>query len=168
MGEIQINKTLTGAEWVTLSDMKLFLKVDYDTDDTLINSFIKSAREIAEQFTNKSFAEYNINYCQVGGWDSPIKLPYPNHLSVTDVTINGEAATFGTVGTIQKIVSISSWGVSTADGLPSELKINYKTKGDISDGEKSILKKIVAEMYENRSATVSDSTLKMLFQYKVY
>lgn len=44
-------------EPVALADMKTFLRVNWDTDDTMISGLITAAREVAEEFCRKSFVQ---------------------------------------------------------------------------------------------------------------
>src|SRR5438445_1990943 len=43
------------AEWITLSDAKVFLRVDNTSDDTLITSLISAVRQFAEGATRRVF-----------------------------------------------------------------------------------------------------------------
>lgn len=47
--------TDSATEPVTLADMKLFLRVDHTTEDTLISALIKSARRFCEWYTGRAF-----------------------------------------------------------------------------------------------------------------
>ena len=83
-----VSKTITTApavEPVTVTEVKLFSKIDFTEDDALLTIMIKSAREAAEQYLNKSLITQTIT-AYWRNYDSRIHLPYGPHQSVTSVT----------------------------------------------------------------------------------
>ena len=111
---MQPRRTLTtttapATEPVTLTEAKLWAKVDSDDDDTLITALIVAAREAAENFTRRAFITQTLkltldlcksqygNYLDDGVYDLPssilygelpnaIELPRPPIASITSVT----------------------------------------------------------------------------------
>lgn len=72
-------------EPVTAAEVKLFSKIDFSDDDTLLTIQIKSARQMVEKYLNKALITqtlkaYYINY------GNRIWLPYGPHQSVTSLT----------------------------------------------------------------------------------
>jgi uncharacterized phiE125 gp8 family phage protein len=83
-----ISKTITSApsvEPVTAAEVKLFSKIDFSDDDTLLTIQIKSAREMVEQYLNKALITQTIT-AYWRNYDNRVYLPYGPHQSVTSVT----------------------------------------------------------------------------------
>lgn len=159
----QIKKTVTGSEWITNTDMKVYLKVDYTTDDTLITALITAAREQAELYCNRSFIAQTIEYDEVD-WSNPIKLPFPNHNAITEVKIDGTLTTdYTKTGLTQFAVTMTASGSSD-----KELYIKYTALGSPTESEKNALKRIVADMYETRNNTLSENGMVWLLPFKNY
>lgn len=166
---ITVKRTPTSAaiEPITLEEMKLYCKIDYSTDDDLITEIIKAARVQAEQFCNKSFIASDVEYF-ADSWESPVKLPYPEHDSITGIVVGGVSITdYGIVGTGQKILTLYSTYTNLGK-VRGDLVVNYTTTGYITDAEKLALKKIVYDMYESRINSLSDKHFMWLMPFKVY
>lgn len=71
---LNIQKSYTGTNQISLSDVKNYLKIDYTTDDTLLTNLITEAREVLEDFTNIGFIEATITGITESTYF--IKLPY--------------------------------------------------------------------------------------------
>ena len=159
----QIKKTVTGTEPILLADMKVYLKVDYTTDDTLITAMITAAREQAELYCNRSFVVQTVEYSEVN-WTNPIKLPYPNHNAITEVKLDGTLTTdYTKTGLTQFVVTMTA---NTSGD--KELYIKYTTLGSPTESEKNALKKIVADMYESRNSVLSENGMVWLLPFKNY
>ena len=119
-------------EPVSLDDVKSFLRIDFDTEDLLIKSLIKSARVYCEKYTGITFApkkaDMFINY-QSG----TIKLPvYPvtkvnevnfiasdgSESEVTFYTLSPDTINIDSLGAGMYVVDIE-YGYAS---LPDELK----------------------------------------------
>lgn len=161
----QIKKTTTGAEPITVSEMKIYLKVDYTTDDTYIGELITAARTIAEDYCNRSFSVQTIEYLEVDPV-FPISLPFPNHNAITEVKIDDVVTTdYTTTGLTQLNISLSALQGSALDG---EFYVKYTTTGDITKAEKQTIMKIAAEMYENRNTDFTDNGMSWLLPFRNY
>jgi uncharacterized phiE125 gp8 family phage protein len=103
------------AEPVSLSEAKLHLRVDFETDDSLITAFITTAREVCEQKFQRAIYDQtyvlSLDQFNYGDWRSTIpmerrnslrfsalwesmalRLPMPRLVSVTSITyldVNG-------------------------------------------------------------------------------
>ena len=74
-------------EPITLTEAKLFAKVDTAADDALITALIKAAREYAEPILDRTFVTTTYAWTLDGfPSDSALRFPRPPLLSVVDVT----------------------------------------------------------------------------------
>lgn len=103
--------TQPAVEPVTVSEAKLFMRVDSSADDTLIGDLITCARQLAEEYTRRKFINTGITltmdslpHYSSGQWwdgvregsmsalygtDTIIRLPFPPTVSVTSLTTYG-------------------------------------------------------------------------------
>jgi hypothetical protein len=161
-------------EPVTLDESKNFLNTEYTDDDrNLIPSLCTAARELAEQFCNRSFVAQTIEYSEVIDADEleyqyVIKLPYPDHLSVDEVKINGVVNTdYVKTGTTR--LSVYLTGLATGEAGVCEVYVKYKASGTCPEMVKTAIKQIVKDSYENRGKDLmSNNGLTLLMPYKVY
>lgn len=166
-------RTITGSEPITLAEAKLFLKVDFTTDDTLITSLITAARAQAEEFSNRAFVAQTIEYYDTIpagelGYSNVINLPYPNHTAITEIKINGTVSTdytqtgLNSLGLLFKGLSVGD------DGQNSTISVEY-TAGDCPAAVKHALYNIIKEMYFNRSdGPISENGYAWLLPFKYY
>jgi uncharacterized phiE125 gp8 family phage protein len=85
---LQVNiKTDVATELITLDQAKAWLRVDGSDEDTLITELIISARSIAENYCNSTFAEktYTMWIDDIAERDNRFFLAYPPHKSITSV-----------------------------------------------------------------------------------
>ena len=161
-----IKRTITGTEPITINELKLYLKIDYTTDDTLLTELITAARQQAEEFCNRSFIAQTIDYYETD-YSSPVRLPFPNHSAIISVKINDEAISYGVTGLNQFIVQLFGTVIVDSDTI-KELKIQYTTTGVITAAEKNAIMKCIADMYENRSMTITSNAYSWLMPHKIY
>lgn len=83
MNKIQIIEQPT-SEPITLADAKLHLRVDHDSEDSLIGAYLSASREYCERFTGLALTEQTIEY--VGNHDSDFVLPLSPVASITSIT----------------------------------------------------------------------------------
>lgn len=166
--------TITGKEPVQLVDMKLYLRTDYTTDDSLIIALITAAREQAEKFCNRSFVAQTIEYNRVVTvWDAAnytvITLPYPSHLAITEVKVNGDVITTYTKKGLDQF-TITIPGVELIDDSTTcEIYVKYTTQDFCPDLVKIAIKNMVKEMGENRNDKMLLPNLyNYLAAYKLY
>jgi hypothetical protein len=157
---MQIKKTITGVEPVLITEAKLWLKVDFSTDDALITSLITRVRNRIEEFTGLSLVASTIKaYSLIADLvDSEIQLPYPEHLSIESVKIDDvETTDFTEIGLTQKTVILStSYG-----SIGTAVEIEYKTAGVCPDAVKEQILKSVEESYKNRGNTVGSTVVDL-------
>jgi uncharacterized phiE125 gp8 family phage protein len=87
-GNIAI-KTPPTLEPLTRAEAKNYLRIDSTDDDTLIDGFIKSARQYCEKFQNRIYIETVLTFSlnRIPGMSEEIQLPYLPLVSVDSITI---------------------------------------------------------------------------------
>lgn len=134
-----VNRTITGSEPVTLSDVKSWLKVDFTADDALITELISSARQFVEDFTGRSIVASTV----IVEVEEDLRLPLPIHGEVTNVTLNGtDTTSYYISGSGVKRVIFTTSG---------SFRVTYLTLANTDNAIKTIIKKVVAHHYENRN-----------------
>lgn len=173
---MQIRYSNIGTEPIDLDTAKSWLRVDFDTDDTLITSLIKQVRELAEKATGLSLVQKTIEYFEedediLAYW---IKLPYPEHNEITEVVLDGSTITdYLETGLTQKLIKVS--GATTTDVASKGLKVTYTTTGNIPNGMELAMLKEIAEAYEKRGNSseytvnvLTSSFISYCQQFRVY
>lgn len=142
-----VSRTISGAEPVLAADAKLFLKVDYLADDTLISEMISGFREMIEEIVGRSLVASTIVYERMVEAGEEVDLPYPNHGEITSVTKAGEAVTdYTESGTYRKVLTF---------GTAGRYVITYTTTAYSSSLIKTMIKKHVARNYETRNGEIN-------------
>ena len=161
----QIKHTITGTEPLLLADVKSFLKVEYTLDDAFITDLITAARRLAELYCNRSLIADTIEYYTTDSEDSYL-LPYPEHDAIAEVKISDLVITDYTKTGLSQFTIIPNTNTTVT---PFSLYVKYSTTGKLPEGIKSVLMKIVADMYENRNdQQLSKMAMALLLPYKVY
>jgi uncharacterized phiE125 gp8 family phage protein len=80
-----IRTTAPTTEPVTLSELKIDLRIDGIESDTTLNSYIKAARELAEDFQNRAFFTQTFELSFDSFPEMPVKLPRPPLQSLVSV-----------------------------------------------------------------------------------
>lgn len=163
-------------EPISASELKTWMKVDVNEEDSLISTLITQVRGLAEEFTGLSLIDKTIEYFEddediINDW---VKLPYPEHDEIEEVKVDGVAVTdYYETGLTQKIIKISSF--TTSDVKDKGLYVKYTTTGTCAGGVKLAMLKGISEAYEKRGNTFEGGLFKLddsfkgyLSQYKVY
>lgn len=151
---MQIKETITGTEPVSAADVKNYLKVDFTTDDTLIGYLITGIREQIELFTGLALIAKTIEYFDETMPTEPVKLPFPEHLSIEELKINGEVSTaYVKTGLGQFIITVNDITTTTSAIDNAGLYVKYKTVGTCPSGIKLEIFKAIDEKYRNRGNT---------------
>lgn len=171
----------SASEPVTLTEAKKHLVVDHDDDNDYISSLITAARNIAENYTNRSFftqtwvmymSNFNSNFC--------IELKKGIVQSVSSITYysNDSQETWGSSN--YRLINGSDIGyIESVDGYPSSvddrldaIEVTYVTGWDdinnIPQAIKQAVLMIVGHLYENRQDVVVGSqvnTIPLASQY---
>jgi uncharacterized phiE125 gp8 family phage protein len=159
-------------EPVARTEAKLHLKVDYTTDDDLIDELIKTARQWCEDYEGRSYMTQTITLYMDSFCSDVIYLPRPPILSVDSVKYLDDTDTWQTLDTsiydvdlfsnVGRIILAygQSWPTTLADR--NAVQIIYKTgysetaadASKIPSRVKSAMKLIVGHLYENRENSI--------------
>lgn len=131
-------------EPVSLADMKAWLRVDYETEDALINQLISAARAGVEQYCSISIIEKTVNL--TADWYGEWELPYAPVKSVVSVTTStGGAYSDATLGTDYYL----DGAMFRYDG--GRVRVEYITGMDVVPPDLvADIKRVVAYLYEHR------------------
>lgn len=142
MRQIKINDTL-GAEIISVADAKLFIRIDTNADDGLLDDMIVEARIVAENYMSRDIVSKDRTYYLDYSHDGLIDVPFGPIASIEEITVRGEIVTFTEYGLGDTMVEL--------DGNARDIKINYITEG-MSDGLlKQVLLQMVSTYYDNRT-----------------
>ena len=136
---LQISRTITGSEPVTLAEAKSYNRVLFSVDDSTIELLITQARETLEQATNLSLVEQTIELT-LDTYNDKFRLPYGPIVSVTTVTVNTDNVTDD---------YISDNGLIKFNGTGT-LKAEYEAGGVEFQGLKIAMLEMIAFLYTNR------------------
>ena len=159
---MQIKETITGTEPITATEAKNWLKVDFTTDDTLIGMLITGVREEAEKYTGLSLVAKTIEYFDEEITTESVKLPYPEHLSIEEVKLNGIVSTaYVKTGLSQFIITVTDITTTSSAINDAGLYVKYKCTGTCPTGLKALMLKEIDEQYRNRGNTFSGSIVDL-------
>ena len=165
--------TAPSVEPVSSTEAKLHLRVDHSTDDTLITSLIKAAREWCESYQNRAFITQSITLT-LDEFPDVFVVPRPPLQSVTSikyVDTDGVQQTLsdsvydvdaqsepGRIG----LAHSQSWP-SIRDDINSVEVIYIAGYGDVASAVpervKAAIKLLIGHLYEHREM-ISEMTLK--------
>ena len=161
-----------GTEPITLSELKTYLKVDFDEDDTLLGDMITAARELAEEFCGRSFVIKTIELTEID-YDEKYTLPFPDHDEVSEIKINDVDYSDSTfiIGNVEKTLQLP-FTVETISEDNAGLYVKYTTKGTCPKAVKIAMMKTIAEAYDNRGnaneenlTELTENSYAMLWRY---
>lgn len=151
----------TGTEPVSLADMKLYLRVDHNDEDDLIESLIVTAREWAETHTEKAIIEQDVT-AYFDDIEREIELPLGNATDITAIRNGSDVLDPSTY----KLLIGSPSAVYFLGNLPETEKEAQSIAIEYAAGyavtPKRIIQAIkilVADMYEHREAQVIGQTV---------
>lgn len=82
---IYVVETEPAIEPVSADDLKIYARIDYDDEDSLLEKFLKGVRRAAEKYTGRTFIEQTIKL-QMDYWPGTVvELPSPPLISITEV-----------------------------------------------------------------------------------
>jgi len=111
--------TAPAVEPVTNDDVKLYARIDGSSEDALIDSFIQAVREATERFLGRALINQTITV-SLNVWpESPIELPRPPLVSITEVRTVGED--------LSESVYAASQYYAITKKEPGELVIKYES-----------------------------------------
>lgn len=113
-------------EPVSLPDMKLHLRVDYDDEDALISGYISAARQRLEKKCARAFVQqtWELQTCE---FEDSIEIPKPPTVSITSVKYLDEDHVEQTVSSADyALVNGGDWASSLiliGDSWPDDLAV---------------------------------------------
>ena len=172
------------SEPVTLSEAKLWLKVDYSTDDDLITSLIQAAREMVEDHTNRKLMPQTVTEKFNGFPTDNIILSASVLSAVTSIQYTDEDGDTQTLSSAKYIVqdyamppqiSIAygeTWPTTRqeADTVTVVYTVGYADADSVPEAIKNAIKMLVAYMYENREDKVKNLPTRVetiLWPYRI-
>jgi uncharacterized phiE125 gp8 family phage protein len=136
------------SECVTLSELKEYAKIAYSTDDALLTSLISAAREVCENYTNRSFGEREM-VAWINNNNGNTQLPFGPVVSIDKVyDESGNEMTYSTRGS--SFVQIKE--------PTMVLKVEYVAGlNTVEEVFKTAIKAQALFMYENRGDAQLDT-----------
>ena len=134
---LNIQRTITGVEPLTLDEVKSWLRVEYSADDALLLTVITEVRGLAEEWLNRSLVDSSI--VAEGDARESLFLPYG-----PDFQINYLVDEAG--DPIQYTVEVGDIWFP----IPTNFTLAYDTTASVPPGLKLVLMQLVAFVYENR------------------
>ncbi len=154
MRQITINST-TGSEIISVQDVKDFVRIDTSADDSLISLMIETARMFCENYISRDIVPKNRTYYLDRTETGLIDLPFAPVASISEVLVNGSAATYEILGLDNETIELDG-------GAAKKVKITYVTSG-ISNGLiKQALLQSVSTYYDNRADFVQGQDIHLL------
>lgn len=153
MTEIQVITDLV-SEPVTVQEVKDYLRINNNQENTLIGELITSARERLEGFTGRAFGTktLKVRYEELNGW---VELPYSPIQSITSVVNDaGDAVSYDTKGL--EVIQLEAF---TSGGCIVEYECGYTT---LPKALKEAILKEVSTAYENRENYVIGDSVSPL------
>lgn len=161
--------TAPAVEPVSVSEMKLHLRVDGTDDDTYIGALITAARMKVEEETGRALCTqtYDFYMHETPGWR--IRLPRPPLQSVTWIKFVSKADVETTVSASDYIVDVTrtpgmvllkydrSWpsvDLKETGGVKIRYLAGYGVAVAVPELLKTIIKLAVGSFYENREGTL--------------
>lgn len=164
--------SVSSTEPVSRTEAKLHLRVDITDDDTLIDGLITAARQYCEQYCNRSFVSHTFRADLPYFWDM-MTLPLGPVQSITHVKYY-DTSSPSTLQTLSSSVYALSYdtvyrnhGASWESVYPrvDAVQVTYQTGWQDSSSPEGTgaavpkaveiaIKLFVADMYENREASV--------------
>lgn len=167
-------------EPLSLSECKLFLRVDHTSDDTLIAAMLASARLWVETYTRRALCTQTVDLKYVG-WPvqyGPLVVPYAPLQSVTSITYVDQDEATQTLAASEYVVRTQSGPragrgtIEIADGvtLPTlstqpdrpvtvRAVCGYGVAAQVPDGIKSAIYLLLGDLYEQRQETITGTSV---------
>lgn len=173
-------KVITAAtvEPLTTAEAKLFLRVDFTDDDTLIDALISAAREYAEHYTGQTYATVVYELGLDAFPADAIALPNPPVSEVASVkytdpagdeqTLDPASYVFANYGMTPSIYPLDPWPATAV--YPNAVRVRYTATGTVPKVVEAAMLELVAHFYENRenAANIPPCVHRLLDVAKVY
>lgn len=182
--QIQVQKGVeTGSEPLSSDLVKNYIKVDFTTDDTLINQQITAARKLCEKYIDGTVVDcgYTVLFYDFQDWDLEndhlkLDLPKPPHINISSVIqIDNEgtettltASDYTVFGLNKKFIQIPRQ-INLSSSTAYQYKVTY-TAGmgsEVDEDLKDGILQTIGEIYENRQNEVMGSTVRLTYDAKL-
>lgn len=149
-----LTTTDVSTEPIMAADLKAWLSLDTDSQNTMLASIAKAARLKVERLTGKAICERVIDYTVEMPVYGVLELPYPPIVSITSVkTIASDGtATTAVVGDY----SLVNNDLCFSGGIGSVVNVVYKTGLPATETEKQLILKQSAWDYTHRGDSVAE------------
>jgi len=173
--------THPATEPITLQELKDFARIDGTDEDTLLNSFIESARRACENYLGRALIEQTITM-KMDLWPSMIiELPRPPLISITavetlsesDVATAYTSTNYYTITTSEPGSLVIKMGLSIPEntardygGFQIRFKAGYgSSRTDVPSAIRDGIKLWATDIYENRFVREEPPPEAMSFLY---
>ena len=158
---LQLNKTVTGTEPITLDEAKAWMRVDGATDDILITSLITQVRELVEEYLNISIVETTIKL--TASERKELVLPYGPVIVISScVDTDADPVSYDWNG-FYMTFDQGTYSVTGGSSLYVQTLTTYDTGlTDVPGGLKLGMLEVLLWLYENRGD--SSGFQMMLYQ----
>ena len=172
--------TAPAVEPLSLSECKLFLRVDHTSDDTLIASMLVSARMWVETYTRRALCTQTVDL-KYAGWPvqyAALVVPYAPLQSVTsisyidqdeatqvltasDYVVRTQSGPRAGRGTIEIADGVTLPTLSTQPDRPVTVRavVGYGSAPQVPDGIKSAIYLLLGDLYEQRQETITGTSV---------
>ena len=158
-------------EPITLEEAKIFLRIDTDEENTLLESLISAARQYAEKYTCRSFLtqEWELTTKVIA---EKLFLPYPPVQSVESVLLDGQLVDDYKYALLpgDTLYFVSPLYAVTPSGIVIRYTAGYgNVPEDVPRDIRQAILITVAGLYENReSGGISAEARELLKPYRVF
>lgn len=157
--KVDIVNILPSTYPVSLTEAKQHVRIDYNKEDDLINSLIRTATEFVERYTGKALIQREITLLANKCISEKLPLLYPPIVSVTTVEIadnvNSGAETY-TITTDYVLKGLSSkYLVIESEEVKVVYQAGYGQADDVPEIFKEAIFKLIYDMWENRGESVT-------------
>ena len=136
---LKIYRTHTGLSPFTVEEVKEWLRVEFDAEDSLIKNLTDRAIEMIEQYLNISIIDSTVKIEATGREE--LYLPFQPVVNIVEVV---EPKTLDPVEYEEEIYGLRF-------SFPySNILVTYDTRGFLDIGLKTAILEVIAKLYENR------------------
>jgi uncharacterized phiE125 gp8 family phage protein len=151
-------------EPITLAEAKAWCRVDDSTQDGIMAMLISFARDWAEDFTGKAFAEQTwetvLDYFPAGGiqLDGTVmsieSVIYVDE-NLDEITVAPSAYSLDNYSTSAWLLPASGDSWPSAGGVANAVRVRYKVGGTPAPAVKAAMLLLISHLNENREAVVT-------------
>ena len=162
-------KSYSSIPIIELSEVKNFLKVEFEEDDNLIKNLINTAIFQCEKIINKSLLEKTYIY-SIYTYQKKIILPYPTIKTINKIEIITKNNS-SVLDTNEYFIDNVSNSIIFKNNIQSvyRIDIEYTTNSNLIENDlKQALLMHIAQLYENRNGnfTMPNNVLNIYYQHK--